>query len=256
MFPHATEGAGVNKTNFGWRLSIPSGNENKYRLAQLDDYTGFTRKTFSHSHPYSMHLKARVSGENLPGTWGFGLWNDPFGFSLGFGGKKIRLPALPQTAWFMHASPPNWLSLKDNDSFGTDKMIPGNGFFCGTFRSLTLPSILFFPALLGLPLVEFRPASKYFRSLVGKIINQDAFHLGVDVTQWHEYSLSWLDDHCLFQVDGNDVLNTPISPHARLGFVLWIDNQFAAWTPNGRLGYGTLENEAAWLEITKPVFQE
>jgi hypothetical protein len=31
--------------------------------------------------------------------------------------------------------------------------------------------------------------------------------------------------------------------------VYWIDNQFAAWDPEGHLAYGTLENPAASLEI-------
>jgi len=60
-----------------------------------------------HAPPCTFSLHARLSGTDLPGTWGFGLWNDPFGLSLGFGGQAARLPALPQAAWFMHASPPN-----------------------------------------------------------------------------------------------------------------------------------------------------
>jgi hypothetical protein len=253
---HATEGAAVDKTNFGWRLTIPSGDKDEYRLAQIDDYTGFIRKALPHTPPCSVQLQARVSSENLPGTWGFGFWNDPFGFSLGFGGKRLRFPVLPQTAWFMHASPPNWLSLKDINPSRTEKSIPANGFYCGTFRSPMLPSLIFLPALLGLPLIELRPVSRILRRLVGKVIYQDAVQIPVDVTQWHEYSLNWMDNRCLFRVDGMDLLDTPISPRARLGFVLWIDNQFAAWTPNGRIGYGTLKNPAAWLEITRLIFQE
>ena len=35
-----------------------------------------------------------------------------------------------------------------------------------------------------------------------------------------------------------------------LGVVIWIDNQYAALPPDGRLRYGTLENqERAWIEI-------
>jgi hypothetical protein len=33
--------------------------------------------------------------------------------------------------------------------------------------------------------------------------------------------------------------------------VIWIDNQFAAWTPEGRVNNGTLENPAAWMEIER-----
>jgi len=32
--------------------------------------------------------------------------------------------------------------------------------------------------------------------------------------------------------------------------VAWIDNQYAKWTPDGHIGFGTLANpDAAWLEI-------
>jgi len=50
-------------------------------------------------------------------------------------------------------------------------------------------------------------------------------------------------------VDGAEILRTPLAPRGPLGLVLWIDNQYAAWRPDGRLGFGTLANPAAWLEI-------
>jgi hypothetical protein len=41
-----------------------------------------------------------------------------------------------------------------------------------------------------------------------------------------------------------------VSPRPPLGLVIWIDNQYAAFTPNGRIGFGVLENpEPAWLEL-------
>ena len=41
-----------------------------------------------------------------------------------------------------------------------------------------------------------------------------------------------------------------IAPHGRLSLVIWIDNQYAALPPVGRLRYGTLPNPApAWMEI-------
>ena len=46
-----------------------------------------------------------------------------------------------------------------------------------------------------------------------------------------------------------EIVKTSSSPCPPLGLVLWIDNQFAAWNPQGRLAHGTLENPPAWLEI-------
>jgi hypothetical protein len=34
-----------------------------------------------------------------------------------------------------------------------------------------------------------------------------------------------------------------------LGLVIWIDNQYAAFTPDGRLASGLLEGKEEWLEI-------
>jgi hypothetical protein len=246
-----TPGSSVLRTAAGWRLELSAGPPRTYRLAQLDDYARTPRKRLKHAPPWTFHVRARTSGANLPGTWGFGLWNDPFGLSLGFGGGKPgRLPTLPQTAWFMHASPPNWLSLQNNPG-----RIPVNGFFAGTFRSPRLQSILFAPGLLVLPLCAIRPISRFLRQLASRIIQQDATRVDVNETQWHSYSIEWAQEACVFSVDGKSILRTPCSPLPPLGMVLWIDNQFAAWTPEGRLKFGTLENPGAWLEIENPTLQ-
>ena len=41
-----------------------------------------------------------------------------------------------------------------------------------------------------------------------------------------------------FAVDGVTVLQTPFSPRGALGFVTWLDNQYAIVTPQGKLGFG------------------
>ncbi len=238
--PRCTPGASVNRTGDGWRLDIPAGGRETYRLAQLDDYAALSRRQFRHTPPLTLSLRARVSAANLPGTWGFGLWNDPFGFSLGFGGTPGRLPVLPNAAWFFHASPPNWLAFHDG--------IPANGFFAGTIHSPRLPSLLLAPALPAVPFLLLRPISRLMRKLISQLARQDAEPLSVDVSAWHEYSIKWLHECVEFKVD-KSILQTSTSPPRPLGLVFWIDNQFAAWTPEGRLGYGTLDNPTAWLEI-------
>jgi len=239
--PRFTPGASVNRTEKGWRFDIPDGTRGAYRLAQLDDYADLSRRHFHHAPPWTWRLHSKVSSSNLPGTWGFGLWNDPFGFSLGSGGTEGRLPVLPNAAWFFHASPPNWLSFREG--------IPANGFFAGTIYSPHLPPLLLAPDLLALPFLGLRPISRLLRQLAGQTILQDAMAISVDVTKWHEFSVQWLREYTEFKIDGVTILQTSISPEPPLGLVLWIDNQFAAWTSEGRLGYGTLDNPAAWLEI-------
>ncbi|MDP3184096.1 MAG: hypothetical protein Q8M58_02365 [Anaerolineales bacterium] len=252
--PRFTPGASVTPiADGGWHLEIPSGQRGQYRLAQLDDYSRLSRRAFLWRPPLTpreprgvaLSLRARVSAHDLPGTWGFGLWNDPFGFAIGFGGTARRLPALPNAAWFFHASPENYLSLRGVSG----NEIPANGFFAGTFRSPRWSSLLLAPGLLALPLLALRPVSRLLRRLASQIVCQDAAAVRVDVTQWHEYTLSWLCEAARFEVGGKVILTTPLAPHGPLGLVIWIDNQYAAWRPDGSLGYGTLENPAAWLEI-------
>jgi hypothetical protein len=239
-------GGSVGKREEGWRFSLPAGSKSIYRLAQLDDYGTFRRNHFSHNPPFYMELHARVSSNWMPGTWGFGLWNDPFGVSLGFGGKHGRLPTLPQVAWFMYASPPNWLSFRNDPT-----EVPPNGFFAGTIRSKKIPSLLTAAGLPLLPFTVIRPASRLLRRFARRIIHQDLARIENDVTEWHTYSLQWKSDSCQFSVDDNEILETSLLPQGPLGLVLWIDNQFAAWTPEGRIQFGILKNPEGWLEIDK-----
>jgi len=189
-----------------------------------------------------MQLSARASQKESPGTWGFGLWNDPFGFSLGFGGTRGRLPALPNAAWFFFASQQNNLSLRDE--------LPGSGALAATFQSPRIPTLALTPAALALPLLAWSPTSRWLRRQAAKVIRQDAVTLKINPTDWHEYELSWQNDFLEFSVDGKLVLQTQITPQPPLALVLWLDNQYATWQPSGRLSYGTLATPPdCWVEI-------
>jgi hypothetical protein len=242
LSPRSTSGGSVTATANGWRLSIPGGKKGMYRLAQLDDYGRLARTHFPWHPPMTLSLRARLSAADLPGTWGFGLWNDPFGMSLGFGGTAGRLPALPEVAWFFHASPENHLALRDG--------LPGQGFFAGSMHSPGIPSLVLTPALLALPLLPVRPIARLLRRLAARIIRQEANAISVDVKQWHLYSFIWLREGLNFAVDDQTILESRQTLLAPLALVLWIDNQYAAWAPDGHIGYGTLSNPASWLELS------
>ena len=230
-----------------WRLEASPGPVGTYRLAQLDDYSGMPRRLFTWYPPLIFSLRARASAGDIPGTWGFGLWNDPFSLSLGFGGGTRRFPALPNTAWFFHASPPNYLSLRDD--------LPAQGFLAATFRSPILPVLLLALAAPGMTLLALPPAARLMRRLARRIIRQDTAQINVNQTfaqvEWHTYGIEWISTSVTFSVDKGPVLVTSISPYGPLALVLWIDNQYAAFTPNGRLSYGSLEaSEQAWIEVS------
>ena len=224
----------------GWRLEIPEGAKKTYRLAQLDDYSNRARRDLRWKPPLSATLRARVSARDLPGTWGFGFWNDPFGLSLGFGGTPGRLPALPETTWFFHASPPNFLALND--------ALPAQGFFAGAIHS-TSPGWFALAGLPALPLLAIRRTSRLLRRFANRFIHEEAVSIAADVTRWHEYTIQWLRDGSVFLMDGQTILRSSCSPSPPLGLVLWIDNQYAGWSPRGEIRFGTLNNPAAWLEV-------
>jgi hypothetical protein len=96
---------------------------------------------------------------------------------------------------------------------------------------------------------------KMTRRLLGKIIEEDAIRLRgnermLNTTDWHRYQLDWRASGVSFHLDEALVFESPVSAHAPLGVVIWIDNQYAAFTPEGKIGFGVLENpERAWLEI-------
>ena len=225
----------------GWRLSIPSGEAGSYRLAQIDNYYGLKRSAFTGKAPQRLDLRARASSANSPGTWGFGLWNDPFALSLGFGGRQ-QLPALPNAAWFFFASAENHLSFRDD--------LPGSGALAATFRSQPWQTGLFALALPLSPLMLWRKSAKLLRSWSSKVITQEAVTLSHDVVNWHRYSIIWEDRQVEFSIDEQIVFTSSASPYPSLGLVIWTDNQAAAWRPDGSFSYGSLaSNEPQWVEV-------
>ena len=315
LIPRHTPGAQVDEVSYNsahYRLSIPSGFADSYRLAQLDDYTKISRRGFPHRFPLKLNLFARTSSDAIAGTWGFGLWNDPFGLSLGFGGNPFRLPALPNAAWFFGASEENYLSFRSplahqkhqdysersgkSTSRSEDEAqiydvahasssppanggsalreLPSSGFLAQTFRAPKFhPSLI----LAGLALPFSRITT---RRLLGRVIEEDAINLSsrrslaptdaqhlprtqvpgestsytekfdVDPTLWHRYRLEWREKRVSFEVDNIQVFESLVSPNPPLGLVIWIDNQYAAFTPEGKIGFGVLANpEPTWLEV-------
>jgi hypothetical protein len=225
-----------------WHLEIPANASRSYRLAQLDDHGSLPRKDFPWQPSCRLNLQARVSAQQIPGTWGFGLWNEPFNFLLSNSRLVPRLPALPDTAWFFHASPQNYLSFKDD--------LPASGFLAATFSSQRVPFALLALASPALLLTLLPRTTQVVRRLLRRVIRQDASLIRTDVTEWHEYNLEWTTGHTRFSLDGMEILRTDITPCGPLSLVVWIDNQFAAMPPNRRLRYGTLPNpEPAWMEI-------
>ena len=237
----------LNKNDGFVKLMILPGLTGNYRLAQLDDGTSRLRSHFNWQSPLTLSLRARVSADEIPGTWGFGFWNDPFSLSLGLGGGTRRFPAPPNVAWFFFASHQNYLSLRND--------LPANGFLAQTFNSPKFPKPLVALGAMGLPLLLWPLLARKLRSYLGYIITEDSFSIHIDVTQWHNYTLEWRNERVLFKVD-NQTYSTGNTPNGPLCFILWIDNQYASFPSSGKLSYGTLANQQpAWLEIESLILE-
>ncbi len=229
-----------------WRLQIPAGPPGRYRLAQLDDYRDLARNTFPWKPACSLQVQMRASADLLPGTWGIGFWNNPFGMAILTRVEMLRLPALPATVWYFFASPQNYLSFYDH--------LPAHGSLAATFRSqqrlkpgLALTALTAIPFL---PLLMIPAVARCLRIWIRKFLHQDSQELRIDPTLWHDYRMDWHKDWAIFQIDKHKIFETEIVPQGPLGFVVWIDNQFAAFPPDGRIRIGSLENpEPAWIEV-------
>jgi hypothetical protein len=242
---HVSESPGAQVVKLGensWRLEIASSPRLMYRLAQLDDHAQRRRRDFHWKPPLTFSLQARVSTKDLPGTWGVGFWNDPFSFLLGSDQQLKRFPALPNATWFFHASPQNYLSFRDD--------LPACGFLAATFSSKRIPPALLALASPALGFTLLPSTAQLVRRVLRHQVRQDAASINVDVTEWHAYTLEWEPGMVRFSIDQGDVFETNIVPAAPLSLVIWIDNQYAAMPPAGRLRYGTLLNpEPAWMEV-------
>lgn len=226
----------------GLTLALSDTTAGKYGLAQVDDYMHLCRSAFLHRGPLRFQLEARVSATDLPGTWGFGFWNDPFSFGFGGGGMPRLLPVFPNAAWFFYGSQMNSLSLRDDQ--------PAKGFHAKTFRSPNLPSILSVLAIPGLPMLLWPAAIRLIRKMLRGLVSEDGISLPIPVDNWHIFTLEWTTEQVIFSVDRDVALTTHLSPRSCLGLVIWMDNQFFRFGPDGRISFGVERVYTdQWLQV-------
>jgi len=59
---------------------------------------------------------------------------------------------------------------------------------------------------------------------------------------WQRYEIAWSKEQASFMVDGRTVLESKNPPNGPLGLVLWIDNQWAAFSVARGLHFGIVPN--------------
>lgn len=143
---------------------------------------------------------------------------------------------LPEAIWFFYASPPSNMALVPG--------IPGWGWKAQVVHSMR-PAALgaVAPTALatgwGLLTGNSRPAARWLQRLSGA---NEAL-LEADLHSWHTYTLEWHVAEARFLVDNIPVLSVARPPTRPLGFVAWLDNQYAVATPRGSLRFGTVSIE-------------
>lgn len=223
-------------TDAGVRLILPHASRRAYSNAQLDDYSGRPRRRLSWRPPLRLSLRARFSHPRILGTAGFGFWNDPF---TPLGG----IPALPRAVWFFYASPPSNMALAQH--------VPGSGWKAACLDALRPTALAWAPlAPLVLALNQIAPCRQLIWPRVQRALCIHEAALDARLDAWHTYELHWQPACVTFAVDGAVVLQTDCAPGGPLGFVAWLDNQYAIVTPRGRIGWGLLEvTTPQWLEL-------
>jgi len=223
-----------------WRLCLPTAARQVYADAQLDDYGSPPPRSFPHRPPARFVIEARFSGPDLLGTAGFGLWNHPFAPGSG-------LPRLPRALWFFYASPPSNMALAAG--------VPGFGWKAAVIDA-TRPSALALAPFA--PLIVLLNRSSWWYSRLWPLVQRglrigEAPLPGELLPEWHTYSIEWEIDRARLCVDDRLVLETARPPQGSMGFVAWIDNQYAVVTPQGKMRFGLLDCPyPQWLEIKKP----
>lgn len=219
----------------GLRLLSVGAEQARYTDAQIDDYGKLPRRHFPHRSPLRLTVRARASGPLL-GTAGFGFWNNPFSPFGGF-------PALPAAAWFFFASPPSNMPYVEG--------VPGTGWKCATIDATTRRALGWAP--LAPPILLFNRLPAFRRRIWPRVQRDLAIAEAIIPAlemSWHTYTIEWLPNTVRFARDGMILLETPFAPRGPLGFVAWIDNQWAVATPQGRFGWGLLHAPAQqWLDL-------
>jgi hypothetical protein len=248
-------GGALDITPSGLRLALPEGaRAGVYSDAQIDDYGKLPPSRFPWRPPLHLEVQARASHPAHPareippdqsdsldaqrwlrGTAGFGFWNYPFSLT----GAVLRLP---EAIWFFAASPASNMALMPG--------LPGWGWkaqVVHAHRPGALLAALPTAAAVGWARVSRRegPAARWVQRFSG---TREAA-LSADLREWHSYTIDWDFDRARFTVDGAEALTVANPPRGPLGFVAWIDNQYAIATPRGQFRFGTLATGPEWIEI-------
>lgn len=206
------------------RMTVGQTPEGRYSDAQISDYGG--RRDFRWEPPATLTVRARAEGR-IQGTAGFGFWNHPFE-------PGERVFRLPRAVWFFFASSQSNMALA--------KGVPGHGWKAATFDATRWPFFALLPAapvgflLMRVPILYrwLWPIGQRALSVSEQLLDSDL------LAETHTYRLDWRRDHVDFALDGGLIHRANVKLGGPLGFIAWIDNQYAVVTPQGHFELGLL----------------
>lgn len=240
----AVGGGAVEVGDSRLRLSLPGVKRGVYSDAQIDDYAGLRAARYPWRPPLRMEVVARASHSfalvddeqpSLRGTAGFGFWNYPLTRAGG-------APRLPNAVWFFGASQPSNMALVPG--------VPGWGWKAQVVHAHTWRSLMWaLPTAGAVGWARLSGRQDLAARQVRRFAGASEAPLSANLTIWHTYTLEWRAERANFCVDGAPVLSASSPPAGPLGFVAWIDNQYAVATPRGSFGFGALAGGPEWLEL-------
>lgn len=242
-----TGGASLEVSKSVLRLGFKAAKQDKYTDTQIDDYTMVSKSDYVWKPPLRMTVRARFSHIAakadsteatkgvLRGTAGFGFWNKPFTMQ----GNWFTLP---QATWFFYSAPPSNMALVPGS--------PGWGWKAQVVNTTpigTLTNAL--PTALNAVYGRLRKNASLSGRAMQRFTGTEETIISHDMTKWHTYTLEWRKQESLFWVDDELIMHVPVAPAKPLGFVAWLDNEYAVVTPRGELRFGKTNSGAQWLDI-------
>ena len=245
---HITEiGAGeVTQSDGALALHLPAQDKGRYHDAQLTDFS--RRQDFRWRPPLRMEVTAYCSVPSvaapdypLVGTAGFGFWNHPYGLA------GDRSPRLPKAVWFFFSGPPSNMQLAQG--------VSGPGWKAATIDTTRWQFLALAPtAPIGMLLMRHPTVYRRLWPIGQRAIGVSEKLLDARLLlERHTYRLDWLRDKVRFAVDGVMVHEALVAIGGSMGFIAWIDNQYAIVTPQGRLGAGVVAVEQSQSLILERV---
>jgi hypothetical protein len=179
-----------------------------------------------------MMVTARASApaDQLRGTAGFGFWNHPFV-------PGERGVHLPQAVWYFFSSPPSNMQLA--------RGVAGPGWKAATFDARRWPFFALLPtAPIGILLMRIPSLYNRLWPVGQRAIGVSEAMLDGDLLAGtHTYTIDWRSDGATFTIDGRVAHEADTAPRGPLGFIAWMDNQYAIVTPQGQFRFGAVRVE-------------